>query len=213
MRVGTTAAAACVGRHSPVDICSVRVLSSPTEDMEKLISSLADLRPDGEGSLIATLKTAMVRAADHHHPPPTIARPQCSLAPQRCGVSSPMPAAARLALLLLCRRLLLLQLAMRLRKNKNGKMRIVVFIGSPVAGTAKEYETLGAALRKDSVSGGGGWRWLAVVVVGRHPPCTNAHSHRHHRAIRLLLVMGCRWAWTSCASGRTTPTGRCWRRW
>lgn len=105
---------------------SVRVLSSPTDDIGKLLSSMGEVRAEGEGNLIPTIKTAM--------------------------------------------------LAMRHRKNKNGRMRIVLFVGSPIPGqvtstlstgtgkpsggvTVKDFEQLGAALRKDSIG-------IDVIAVG-----------------------------------------------
>merc|ERR1719162_2188607 len=44
------------------------------------------------------------------------------------------------------------QLALKHRQNKNQKQRIVAFVGSPIAATEKEMETLGKNLKKNNVS-------------------------------------------------------------
>merc|ERR1719277_2573247 len=44
------------------------------------------------------------------------------------------------------------QLALKHRQNKNQKQRIVAFVGSPIAASEKELETLGKNLKKNNVS-------------------------------------------------------------
>mmetsp|Transcript_62824 Transcript_62824/g.99256 ORF Transcript_62824/g.99256 Transcript_62824/m.99256 type:complete len:411 (+) Transcript_62824:80-1312(+) len=44
------------------------------------------------------------------------------------------------------------QLALKHRQNKNQRQRIVVFVGSPIAASEKELETLGKNLKKNNVS-------------------------------------------------------------
>merc|ERR1719424_1816418 len=44
------------------------------------------------------------------------------------------------------------QLALKHRQNKNQKQRIIAFVGSPVANTEKEIETLGKNLKKNNIS-------------------------------------------------------------
>jgi len=44
------------------------------------------------------------------------------------------------------------QLALKHRQNKNQKQRIIAFVGSPIAASAKELETLGKNLKKNNVS-------------------------------------------------------------
>lgn len=44
------------------------------------------------------------------------------------------------------------QLALKHRQNKNQKQRIVAFVGSPIAASEKEMETLGKNLKKNNVS-------------------------------------------------------------
>jgi len=44
------------------------------------------------------------------------------------------------------------QLALKHRQNKNQKQRIIAFVGSPIAASVKELETLGKNLKKNNVS-------------------------------------------------------------
>ena len=43
-----------------LDACSITLLTSPTEDLGKLLASLHGLRPGGTSNLVGAIKTAMV---------------------------------------------------------------------------------------------------------------------------------------------------------
>ena len=104
----------------------MKVLSSPTEDIGKLLAVLHGLNPGGANHFVEGIKVAMVR------------RRRCFSLCWCCVF---------LQLRVCCT----IQLALRHRRNKHGSQRIVSFVGSPVDADEKVLKRLGALLRKNNV--------------------------------------------------------------
>jgi hypothetical protein len=126
------------------------VLTSPTEDLGKLLACLHGLQPAGPSQFIAGIKTAMAsgggalwratrpsrqgRVLQFRAP-----RPRRSVSRTPHAPPPPLP-----------------QIALKHRKNKHGGQRVVAFVGSPLGAevTEEELKKLGAALKKSNVSRG-----------------------------------------------------------
>lgn len=158
---------------------SVSLLTSPTEDLGKLLACLHGLHAVGASQFVSGVKTAMVRGGQR------VMRGLSSRAACRDrGVRASLVARDSIGQTLPPSTTA--QIALKHRKNKHGSQRIVAFVGSPLGAGAPEEELkkLGAALKKSNVRAATVWDWL-WRRRSRHSgaSCQRSHSRRHAIAV------------------------------
>lgn len=150
----------------------MKLLTSPTEDIGKLLSCLHGLRPEGPAAFVGGIKTAMVRTewAEHRFHPVARATwlvlrglrhctlPRPTVKPPPLATNSP---SARSLPSVHHPCLPPLQIALKHRKNKHGGQRVVAFVGSPVDAEPSALKALGAILKKNNIA-------LDVVCLGEN---------------------------------------------